>query len=433
MRQGERKIVENPSIAGVAENLIEDYSVSTVPESQTTGGWRVALIVIGMNVGLATFLNGAQVGSALGLDMALWCALLASTILCIMGSLTSIVSVRSRLTTYLLVQHSFGIGGAVLVNIILAVIHLGWFGVNASFFGSAMVAAISELYARAGPFELIVMAGSLLMALTTIFGFKAINRLALFSIVVLLAIFIAVFVMSIKKYGIVWEDKTPAVPMSFGIALSALIGGNLLVVAAMPDIARFITTNRQAVIAMILCFPIAYPLLLLLAVVPTTAADQIDIMPIITGLGLGVPALAMLVFSTWTANSMNLYSSSLGLSATFRTVRPWKFTLAGAVAGGALAVGGIIDSFVPFLLLLGVIIPPIAAIYVIDNFTLFRRGYSSRNLVSAAAFRWRAMVTWLVSAAVSLAALYDVFTLTTAPALDATLMATVIYLVVRRI
>lgn len=239
-------------------NLIEDYSTSQVPESQTINGWRVAAIIIGINVGLATFLNGAQVGSALGLKDALLCAFFAGVILCIMGSLTAIASVRSRLTTYVLVQCSFGRKGAVVVNIILAIIHLGWFGVNASFFGSAMVAAIEGLYQTTGPFGVIVMVGSLLMAITTIFGFKAINKLALWAIPI-------------------W---------------------------------------------------------------------------------LGVPALVILIFSTWTANSVNLYSSSLSMSATIMSVKPWVFTILGGILGGIVAVVGIVESFVPFLLILGVIIPP---------------------------------------------------------------------------
>lgn len=413
-------------------DLIEDYSVSSVPEDQTISGWRVAMIIIGINVGLATFLNGAQVGSALGLKQALLCAFLAGLILCVMGSLTAIASVRARLTTYLLVQHSFGKKGAFSVNIMLAIIHLGWFGVNASFFGSAMVAAIQELYHTTGPFGLIVMVGSLLMAITTIFGFKAINQLALFAIPVLLVIFIIVFVMSVQEYGIVMTDPTPAVTMTFGIALSTLVGGNLLTVAAMPDLSRFITTNKQAVFGMLLSFPIATPALLFLAAVPTMATDNVDIMKIITGFGLGVPALIVLIFSTWTANSVNLYSYSLSLSATIGSIRPWKFTVIGGLIGGVIAIVGIVDSFVPFLLLLGVIIPPIAAIYVIDCFTVYREGYTAKNLEDGPAVRWPAIITWLVSAAVALAAVYDVFTLTTAPALDATLVATVVYLLIGR-
>ncbi|MFC3052846.1 cytosine permease [Kordiimonas pumila] len=413
-------------------DTIEDYSVSTVPEEQTISGWRVAAIIIGINVGLATFLNGAQVGSALGLKDALFCAFLGGVILCIMGSLTAIASVRSRLSTYLLVQHSFGLKGAVVVNIMLAIIHLGWFGVNASFFGSAMVAAIRELYHIAGPFGVIVMAGSLLMAITTIFGFKAINKLALWAIPILLGIFITVFVMSIQKFGVVMTDPTPPVAMTFGVALSTIVGGNLLTVAAMPDLSRFITTNKQAVIGMLLSFPIATPLLVLLAAVPTMATDDVDIMNIITGFGLGLPALVILVFSTWTANSVNLYSYSLSLAATIRSIKPWVFTIVGALIGGIMAVVGIVESFVPFLLLLGVIIPPIAAIYVIDNFTVFGNGYDAKNLTEGPSVRWRSIVTWLVSAAVGLAGMYDVIALTTAPALDATLVAVVLHMILRK-
>lgn len=415
------------------KDIIEDYSVSQVPESQTINGWRVAAIVIGINVGLATFLNGAQVSSALGLGDALLCAFLAGLMLCIMGSLTAIASVRSRLTTYVLVQCSFGLKGAVIVNIILAIIHLGWFGVNASFFGSAMVASIEALYGTTGPFGAIVILGSLLMSITTIFGFKALNKLALWAIPILLGIFITVFVMSIEKYGVVTVDPTPVIPMTFGIALSTLVGSNLLTVAAMPDLSRFIKTNKQAVIGMLLSFPIATPLLLLLAAVPTMAADDVNIMNIITGFGLGVPALVILIFSTWTANSVNLYSSSLSMSATLPSIKPWVFTIIGGLLGGVVAVVGIVDSFVPFLLILGIIIPPIAAIYVIDNFTIFRNGYDLEALSKGPSVHWVSIITWFVSAGVALASMFNVFTLTTAPAIDATLVATVLYLTLRKI
>lgn len=409
----------------------DNYTSSQVPEHQTINGWRVAAVVIGINVGLATFLNGAQVGSALGLKDALICAFLAGMILCIMGILTSIASVRSRLTTYVLVQSSFGLKGAVIVNVMLALVHLGWFGVNASFFGSAMVSAIHGLYNTSGPFGVIVIVGSVLMGITTIYGFKAINKLSLWAIPILLAIFITVFIMSIQQYGVVTVDPTPVVQMTFGIALSTLVGSNLLTVVAMPDLSRFITTNKQAAIGMFLAFPVAIPLLLLLAAVPTMATDDVDIMNIINGFGLGVPALLILVFSTWTANSVNLYSYSLSLSATIHSIKPWVFTIVGSLIGGVLAVIGIIDAFIPFLLFLGVIIPPVAAIYVIDNFTIFRNGYDLNALAKGPSINWISMFTWLFSASVALASMYEVFTITTAPALDATLVAIVVYLIVR--
>lgn len=410
---------------------VNNYSDSQVPEHKTIKGWRVAIVIISINVGLSTFLNGAQVGSALGLIDALWCSFWAGVILCIMGTITSIVSVRSRLNTYVLVQSSFGLKGAVIVNIMLAIVHLGWFGVNASFFGSALVAAISEMYDWVGPFGVIVMVGSIFMAITTIYGFGAINKLAVWAIPIMMVIFITVFVMSLRKFGIVTEDATPDVAMTFGIALSTLVGSNLLTVVAMPDMSRFITTHRQAAFGMFLSFPIAIPLLTLLAAVPTMAVDDVNIMNIIRQFGLGVPALLILILSTWTANSVNLYSYSLSLAATFKSVKPWIFTLVGALIGGAFAVIGIIDSFVPFLLILGVIIPPVAAIYVIDCFMEFKQGYDLSRLQYGPSVHWLSIATWIVSSAVALASMNNWFTLTTAPAIDATLVATVLYLIVR--
>ncbi len=150
------------------------------------------------------------------MNKAVLAALLAGLILCVMGCLTAIVSVRTRLTTYLLVQRSFGRSGAILVNIVIALVHFGWFGVNASFFGDAMVAGTQEVLGISGSFAAYVMVGGLLMAVTTIYGFRALDKLALFAVPILAAILTTVLVMSVRRYGIVTApDPTPPEPMSF--------------------------------------------------------------------------------------------------------------------------------------------------------------------------------------------------------------------------
>jgi cytosine permease len=153
-----------------AESRIEDFANTPVPEARTVNGWRVAMIVTGFNIALPGFLNGAQIGGALGLWPAVLVATLAGVILCATGCLTAVVSVRTRLTTYVLVQRSFGRSGAGLINVIMALVHFGWFGVNVSFFGDAMVAATRDVLASGGSFTAYVLAGGLLMAITTISG-----------------------------------------------------------------------------------------------------------------------------------------------------------------------------------------------------------------------------------------------------------------------
>jgi cytosine permease len=401
------------------ESKTEHFANAPVPESETVGGWRVAMILTGFAISLPSFLSSAQIASALGMRDALLVALLAGVLLCLMGCLTAVVSVRTRLTTYLLVQRSFGRSGAALVNIAIAFVHFGWFGVNASFFGDAMVAGTQEVLGLSGSFVAFVMVGGVLMAITTIYGFRALDRLALIAVPILALILGTVVIMAVRRYGIVAApDPTPPEPMSFGIALSALIGGNMLTVAAMPDLTRYIRSVRQSVLGMVLSFPVATPLLTMAAAIPVLATGDVDIMKLIIGFGLGVPALLVLILSTWTINSANLYSASLSLTATFPGVAQWKFTIVAGILGALLAVAGILDAFVSFLLLLGAIIPPIAAIYVIDAL----RGNSTQAPV-----HWPAVVTWCVSAGIALLANAGYFTLTTVPALDATLVASLIY------
>ncbi|MBM0104201.1 cytosine permease [Steroidobacter sp. S1-65] len=401
------------------ESKTEQFANEPVPESETVDGWRVALILTGFAISLPSFLSSAQIASALGLRDAFVVSLLAGALLCAMGCLTAVVSVRTRLTTYLLVQRSFGRSGAALVNIAIALVHFGWFGVNAAFFGNAMVAGTQEVLGVTGPFPAFVVIGALLMAITTIYGFRALDRLALVAVPILALILGAVVVMAVQQYGmVVAPDPTPPEPMSFGIALSALIGGNMLTVAAMPDLTRYIRSSRQSVLGMVLSFPVAIPLLTLAAAIPVLATGEIDIMRLIIGFGLGVPALLVLILSTWTINSANLYSASLSLTATFPAVAQWKFTLVAGALGALIAVAGILDAFVSFLLLLGAIIPPIAAIYVIDAF---------RSNSTQAPVHWPAVVTWAVSAGIALLANSGYFTLTTVPALDATLAASLVY------
>lgn len=412
-----------------ASEVSGDFASAPLPESQTVPGWRVALIIASFTFALPGFLNGAQTGLALGFWPAVIAALLAGLILCAGACLTSIISVRTRLTTYLLIQRSFGLKGAALVNIVLALIHFCWFGVNVSFFGDAMVAARDAGYGLPGNFSLFVIGGSILITVSTIFGFRTLDRLAMIAVPLVGVILIAV---CIKSVGANPVDLSPAddppVPMSFGIALSALVGGNMLTVAAMPDLSRFIRTEKGAIVGMLLSFPFAAPVLMVVSALIALATLNTDIMQFVTGLGLGAPALIMLLLSVWTINALNLYSAGLSLAATFPGVHQWIYVVVGGAVGCVFALLGIINHFIPFLVTLGLIIPPIAAIYVIDGFLAFRR----TTQLPPVAIRWQAIAVWALSLAITLPATTFGFTLTTVPALDATILAAGAYLLMLR-
>jgi 4-cresol dehydrogenase (hydroxylating) len=66
-------------------------------------------------------------------------------------------------------------------------------------------------------------------------------------------------------------------------------------------------------LAAILHFGIAYPLILLMLAVVAIHSGEKNFINIMTGMGLGVAGLVVLIFATWTTNTGNLYSNSLVL------------------------------------------------------------------------------------------------------------------------
>lgn len=416
-----------------ADDIVEEYASAPLPEKLTVPGWRVALVVGCFTISLPSFLNGAEIALSIGLIGAIMAAVMAGAILALGGSITSIVSVKTRLNTYLLIQRSFGLAGAGLVNVVLAIIHFAWFGVNVSFFSGALVAASESGYGVPGNFNLFVILGTVLMTVTTIFGFRLINRIALVTVPFLAVILITVALTATAQNGIVLDAPPVAVgAITFGIALSSLIGADMLTITAMPDLSRYTRTPRGAVTSMILSFPVFAPIVMTTAAFAALAMGSSDIMMMITGLGLGIPALALLIVSAWTINVLNLYSASLSLAATFPKISRSWFIVLGGVAGSGFALAGIIENFIPFLVILGLVIPPIAAIYVIDSYTRFKARDAAETIANLPAMQWPAVIVWIGSALVALAAHYYKVSLSGVPAFDATLGAALVYWLLRK-
>lgn len=411
----------------------DEYANSPVPGHAMIASWRVALIVASFSIGAPDFMNGAKNALALGLPAAVLAAFLAALILCIGSCFTAALSVRTRLSTYPLVQRSFGIYGAAVINIVIALIHYGAFGVNVSFVGEALVVA-SEENGLPGNFTLFVILASAAMASATLIGIRALERLALVTVPLIAAVFVAVAVIAGHRHGIVVEPAAnPPVPMRFGIAVSAVVGAYMLAVATMPDLTRFIRTRRGAIVAMALSFPIATPLMMLAAALPALATGETSVNKLIVALGLGTPLLFVLALPMLTVNALNLYSSTLSLSTTFPRVPSRIFTVVGAVGGTVFALIGILDYFIPFLVFLSLIVPPITAIYVIDGLTRFRGTDPEASLRGLPAVQWGALAMWLLSIVVAVLGEYQGLSLTTVPALDATIVAAAGYLVILKI
>lgn len=403
-------------------------SPERIPESETVHGLRVALVLIGIAITIPAFLTGAELGLAMGLKQALVVIPAGSAFLCIIGCLAAVIAARSRLTTYVIIQFSFGRSGAKLVNLVLAITIFGWFSVTASFFGASIQQALVAIWGTTFNLNLLIALGSLAVIATTVFGFKAIDKLALMAVPLLFAALIALVYLALKESSVVAGQPPVSPGMSMGDGITAVIGGFIVGAVIMPDYCRFVRNSRHGILAAVLHFGVGYPLILLMLALVSIHTGEKNFIAVMAAMGLGLTGLLVLIFATWTTNTGNLYSTALVLNTIFTSVPRWLLVIIAGVLGTAMAIAGITDYFIGFLLFLGISIPPIVGIYFADYFFVHQRKYRIEQLERQPAIAYPAFIAWLAGTAVAFATAREWFSMTTIPACDAIVVAFALYL-----
>ncbi len=411
----------------------QEYSTSRVPLDATVSGWQIALIELGIFIALPAFITGVQIGFQLGLGYGALAIVLGACILAVLAFLTGIVARKSRLTTAMIIRQAFGQQGARLVNFILALTMFGWFGVTAELFGHSIASMARESGLPEIDPRIYMVIGGVLMIVTTIIGIRAIQKLADVAVPFMLLGLVAAAVLATQSVPLETLFASPDVITGFGLSVSAVVGGIAAGAVVFPDLGRFARTKKDTGIAAWVSFAVGVPVVLLLAAVPSIATGERDLMTILTTLGLGIPALLLLVIIAWTTNSGNLYSSALFLAGIFgRGSHALLSGLAGT-AGILIAVFQITDHFIPFLIILGIAIPPIAGIYIADFFFLRQEKYMSDADVDPPAFIYSAFVAWAAGIAVASVAAADKITLTAIPACDAVIAAFLVRMLIGKL
>lgn len=409
---------------------LDNYSHSTVPDSALVSGWYVANIINGVAVAMPAFLVGAKFMTALGAVKGTAALLTGGLILAFIASANMYVACKERTNTVNFLDRSFGRGGQVAISVLISGTLLGWYGVTASLFGSAAQRALEQSFGVVWPAEVLVCFGSLLMVVTTIYGFRAIDMLSRVSVPLMAFILVFGAYRVLSDYSLVeifgaQGYVTDEIP-SFYVGVSIVVGAFMAGVVMLPDLARFVRRSREVIPASLSTYGSFAVLVMAVAGLPALMTGEPDLIVSMYQTGLGLAALVIMVLASWTTNVSNLYSAELGLAQLFPATEDWKLTAGAGVFGTLLAIGGILDHIFSFLYLLGIFIPPISGIYL-SHFAMERKFNLVRQGEKSSPLSMTAVAAWCLASFIAYLTSHDYFVLTAIPALDSWLCALVIY------
>ena len=409
-------------------------SRTPVDSSEAVSGFQIGVVLIGISITLPLLYSAGELALGIGLPRAIVAALIGALVLSLMSIPAAIVGVRTRLSSYMIIEHTFGYAGAKFVNFWFGIFLLGWYAVTAELFGRTLYLAAGELISVGIPEWAYTVLSSALVTLTTIYGFRAIDRLALVAVPLLLLALLGVVVLSLRETGFAALLAVPgAGEIDMPTAISAVIGAAIVGVVLTPDLTRYARNVRDCVTASFLGQGGGMSIVYIAGMIPVLVWGELEPMTYMFIIGFGGIALAVLVFATWTTNVINLYSTALASRASVPLGNYRSVVVIMGIVGTIVAVVGISENLIDFLVVMGLLVPPIAGVYLADFFVFKRTDFSPERLARRPAIRVNAVVVGLGTGVFATWMYYSDRSLTSIGALDSLLMSMVFYIVLQKL
>jgi cytosine permease len=129
--------------------------------------------------------------------------------------------------------------------------------------------------------------------------------------------------------------------------------------------------------------------------------QQPDIVQVLVLQGLATLGIAMLFLNIWTTQDNTIYNFSVAGCDLLRSSERRRITLIGALLGTLLGLARIDLYLVPFLLVLGTLIPPIGGVILADFCYRWRGRYPALAAVRLPACNWAGLGAYALAVAVA--------------------------------
>lgn len=360
--------------------LGEEYEHRPVPANARRSMFSVAMVWAGFPM----IITGAMTGSVLVLGMGFSAALKAMIIgnlimLAYVGSL-GLLGTKRGMNFALLASIVFGRKGYVFASGLLSTLLLGWYAVQTGITG----ALISGTYAQ-NYILMTVIAGTLYIGITFI-GVRGLHLIGLVSVplFLVLGIWVAFDAASTTTWGAIYAyaGNKGVATMSMGVGLTVVMALFIDAGTVTADFNRWAADSKSSLVATFSAFPVSNLVAMLVGGVMTAALAVPDANPFGADnmfgymnakqlTWLSVLAFLFLYINLGSVCAHCLYNAATGWSRILRShMRLWAVLL-GAI-GILVAAGNVWAFFIAWLSLLGILVPPIGAVILVDQY-IFRK------------------------------------------------------------
>ncbi|GAA3720778.1 cytosine permease [Salinicoccus jeotgali] len=421
--------------ASEGKRLIEDYEISPVPESERKGWFHLTMVWIAGIIALSATALGGALGSGMSLSQAVVVSFVGTFLLAILNIICGIPGNKTGLSTSMISSFAMGRYGAYLVSIVIAISLFGWFGVQLDLFGSSLLNVINSVFGIEINRTLLMVIGGAMMTVTSMIGYKAIEKLSIVAVPLLGILLVGSTVIVLRNYSLSELNNAALATESItiGTGISLVIGSLAVGAIIAPDFSRYAKGTKDTIISSLLGYFVGYSIVLMIAVLLAKATTEVDVVAIMIGIGWGTGGMLVLILAQWTTNNTNLYSSALGFSVVFKKVPKYIITIVAGVVGTTFAITGIYTNFITFLNILSIMIPPVGGIYAAD-YIMRHKAYDFALVNNIKKVNPYSLIIWAIAIFVAFATSasplgLELINLTNAPAMDAFLVAFLLQLI----
>ncbi|WP_426106494.1 cytosine permease [Pseudomonas sp. TWR1-1-3] len=374
-----------------------DFPLSEAPRSARKGLLSISMVLFSFTFFTGTMFAGGKLGMAFNFVDMLWIAAIGNTLLALYAAALALIASRSGLHTVLMGRFCFGEAGSRLSDFLLGFAELGWYA-----WGTATVAIVLvKMLGLAEGFTLPLMVFfGMGFSITAIIGYKGLDVLSRVSVPLMFVLLIVSMYIATQHVG-GFSGLAAVIPeqtMTVSAAITMVFGTFASGATQATNWTRLSRSGRIAVTASVVSFLLGNGLMIVAGAWCAMVYQQADIVEVMMLQGLSFAAVVMLCLNLWTIQGPTIYNVAAATCHLVRSERRRTMTLLAAAVGVLLAMGGMYEMLIPFLVLLGSVIPPIGGVIMADFWFRHRGKYPALASVQLPRYNLAGLTAYAVGA-----------------------------------